>query len=227
MIPAGATVVDIGAGHGDTTNALLDSGFAVTAIEPVGRMRRIGKQAAPRATWTSATGEATRLDPESVDAVVSSFGSMYCDPVKGPAEWDRILRPDGALVMAVFTDEGFQATMTNRMMEIFSPKSSSIPPHVLWGRPEVARDRLVAHFHDIALTERTMNWDFDGVEAGMDFYLHGSPVHAWSLHSCRSTAQRDNLLAALRDYLAEHVDADGHVRAQLHYCVISAIRHRR
>ena len=119
MIPAGATVVDIGAGHGDTTNALLDSGFAVTAIEPVGRMRRIGKQAAPRATWSSATGEATRLDPESVDAVVSSFGSMYCDPVKGPAEWDRILRPDGALVMAVFTDEGFQATMTNRMMEIF------------------------------------------------------------------------------------------------------------
>ena len=149
-LPTPATVVDIGSGHGDGVTALVAEGYTVTAIEPTARIREVGKQNVPNAAWRDALGEATGLDDSSVDAVTSTFGSMFCDPITGPAEWARILRPGGELVMTAWNQKGFLATMTDAMMESVNPGGSKqTPPHMAWGITEVAHERLSQWFENI------------------------------------------------------------------------------
>ncbi|WP_130864905.1 class I SAM-dependent methyltransferase [Acidipropionibacterium timonense] len=220
-VPRGSTVVDIGSGHGDTAAALVDAGFDVIAVEPVKRMREVGVHTCPGARWMGSTGEGTGLEDASVDAVASSFGSMFCDPAAGPAEWARVLRPAGALVMTAWDDSGFLAEMTDRMMAALHPDLDVQPPHMEWTRPQVAADRLGPWFDEIVVTHRSLDWTFDSVDDGMSLYLDGSPTHAWSLRTAGN--RRDALLDALRDHLESHAD-DGRIRSTAGYGVITARR---
>lgn len=221
-LPLGSRVADIGAGHGHTSRALLDIGARVTAIEPVERMRLEGMRRVPQAQWVNATGEDTGLPGGEFDAVASSFGTMFCDPEAGPAEWARILRPGGVLAMTVWNEHGFLAEMTDRMVAATNPGAPTRPPHMLWGEAEVARERLDGAFVDLTLEQHTLPWCFDSVEHGMELYLHGSPTHTFSLAAAGERA--NDLLAALRGHLQEHADDDGRIRAQTGYTVLTARR---
>jgi len=222
-LPSPAAVVDIGSGHGDGVKALISEGYAVTAIEPTARIRAIGQRKVPNATWIDALGEATGLDDSSVDAVTSAFGSMFCDPNTGPAEWARILRPGGELVMTAWNQKGFLATMTDAMMEAVNPGSSKqTPPHMAWGIDEVAHERLSQWFESIHIEHRELEWSFDSVEDGMRLYREGSPTHAWMAECIGS--HREALWTALRDHLEAHADTSGRVNSTTGYVLITARR---
>lgn len=222
LSPDAQHVLDIGAGHGDTAEALLDRGFTVTALEPVARMRETGEQRVPQATWRDACGEQTGLEEHSVDAIASAFGSMLCHLTDGPAEWARVLRPGGCLVMTAWSGEGFLADMTTRMMQALNPGSGHEPPHMQWAHDGVAAQRLGADFEEVTVTCRTLPWNFASVQEGMDLYLHGSPTHAWSLATAGERS--DDLLAALRGHLEDCAGPDGSIRAEAGYAVITARR---
>lgn len=74
----GATVLDIGAGHGHLTRQLIANGYDVTALEPVQAMIDVGQRFCPKATWMRAFAEDTGLADESFDAIASNFGSFIC-----------------------------------------------------------------------------------------------------------------------------------------------------
>lgn len=219
-IEAPATVVDIGSGHGQVAEHLEKQGFAVTAVEPVEEMVAIGRRRCPSATWVQATGEDTTLASHCADAVASSFGSMLCDPATGPAEWARILKPGGHLVMSAWGQEGFLATMTDRMMEAMNPGVRHEPPHMAWGKPGVAEERLDPHFTDICVEVHELPWRFSCVEAGMRLYREGSPTHTWSMRM--AGARRPHLERALEEHLREHAGPDGRITTTTSYVVISA-----
>lgn len=97
-LPRGASAIDIGAGTGRFTAALVAEGFAVTAVEPNAAMRTIGRHAVPRANWVDARGEATNLDGARHD-LVSFASSFNVLPVQAAlAEAARLLGPGGWLV---------------------------------------------------------------------------------------------------------------------------------
>jgi SAM-dependent methyltransferase len=100
---AGAPVVEIGAGTGLITRALLDSGHAVLAVEPAAAMRRRGIARAPEATWLANTAEDVRLDghPRTVVAV-NSLHTMR-DPVAGFAHLRRIAAGGQVLIVSPTT----------------------------------------------------------------------------------------------------------------------------
>lgn len=222
-LPTPAMVVDIGSGHGDGVTALVTEGYTVTAIEPTARIRAIGQRNAPNATWIDALGEATGLEDASVDAVTSTFGSMFCDPTTGPSEWARILRPGGELVMTAWNQEGFLATMTDAMMESVSPGGSKqTPPHMAWGITEVAHERLSQWFESIHIEHRELNWTFDSIEDGMQLYREGSPTHVWMADNAGS--HREALWAALRDHLKAHTNSSGRIESTTGYVLITARR---
>jgi SAM-dependent methyltransferase len=94
-LPAGAQrVLDLGAGTGKLTRALLDLGLDVVAIEPLDEMRALIPDVA---TVLEGSAEAIPLADESVDAVVVGQAFHWFDRGVALDEIARVIRPDGTL----------------------------------------------------------------------------------------------------------------------------------
>jgi SAM-dependent methyltransferase len=94
-LPPGARrVLDLGAGTGKLTSALLELGVDVVAVEPDDAMRALVD---PRATALAGTAEQVPLGDDSVDAVVVGQAWHWFDPVAAVASVQRVLRPGGGL----------------------------------------------------------------------------------------------------------------------------------
>ncbi len=103
--PAGRRVADIAAGPGNVAEELLKAGAAhVLAIDLSHNMLAEGKKRGlPDVTWINGDAQALPLADDSVDAVTISFGLRnLTDPALGLAEFARVLRPGGDLVIAEF-----------------------------------------------------------------------------------------------------------------------------
>jgi len=96
---AGAECVDIGAGSGRLTAALVARGLRVTAVEPSTPMREIGEREVPAARWIDADARHCGLDSGccSVLTFGSSFNVMPASSALDLAA--RLLRPRGGLVV--------------------------------------------------------------------------------------------------------------------------------
>jgi SAM-dependent methyltransferase len=90
-------VLDLGAGTGKLTQALLDAGHRVTAVEPLDEMRAILTSQLPAARALAGTAEQLPLTDASVDAVAVGSAFHWFDESAALAEIARVLRPDGVL----------------------------------------------------------------------------------------------------------------------------------
>ena len=94
-VPDGATsALDLAAGTGILTAALLSRGLAVTAVEPSAQMRALVP--AP-ARALDGTAESIPLPDASVDVVVVGQAWHWFDPPQALDEIARVLRPGGTL----------------------------------------------------------------------------------------------------------------------------------
>jgi SAM-dependent methyltransferase len=90
-------VVDLGAGTGKLTEALIRAGHRVTAVEPLVEMRAILQDRLPDVRAVAGTAEATGLADGSVDAVVAGAAFHGFDQTSTFVEIARILRQPGVL----------------------------------------------------------------------------------------------------------------------------------
>jgi SAM-dependent methyltransferase len=90
-------VVDLGAGTGKLTAALVAAGHQVIAVEPLKEMRAILAERVPQARAVDATAESTGLSADSADAVVAGAAFHWFDRPRALAEIVRILRTPGTL----------------------------------------------------------------------------------------------------------------------------------
>jgi len=90
-------VLDLGAGTGKATAALVERGLDVVAVEPSTRMLARLRAALPGVQAREGTAEATGLPAGSVDAVVVAQAWHWVDPVRAVPEVVRVLRPGGTL----------------------------------------------------------------------------------------------------------------------------------
>ena len=99
----GHVVADVGSGTGILTEMLLRHGNVVHAVEPNEPMRRAAEEMlAPRyASFHSidGTAEDTKLGDASVDFVTAGQAFHWFDPERSRAEFARILRPGGWVVL--------------------------------------------------------------------------------------------------------------------------------
>jgi ubiquinone/menaquinone biosynthesis C-methylase UbiE len=90
-------VLDLGAGTGKLTSALLDAGHRVIAVEPLAEMRAILTSTAPDARARAGTAERLPLEDASVDAVTVGAAFHWFDERAARAEIGRVLRAPGVL----------------------------------------------------------------------------------------------------------------------------------
>jgi ubiquinone/menaquinone biosynthesis C-methylase UbiE len=94
---AGRRVLDLAAGTGKLTRALVPSGADLVAVEPVAAMRARLAEAVPSAQVLDGTAEAIPLPDGAVDAVVVGQAFHWFDGERALREIHRVLRPGGGL----------------------------------------------------------------------------------------------------------------------------------
>jgi SAM-dependent methyltransferase len=160
-LPAGATVLDLAAGTGALTRALLTAGVRVIAVEPVAEMRA----ALPSAVrGLEGTAEAIPLGAGEVDAVAVGQAFHWFDGDAALAEIHRVLRPEG--VLALLWNRRVEEDPVNRAIdELVDPYRGSVPTHRgdAW-RAAFARTSLFGSLeeHELANEQRL---DAAGMEA--------------------------------------------------------------
>jgi ubiquinone/menaquinone biosynthesis C-methylase UbiE len=92
-------VLDVGAGTGKLTRLLVSAFDDVIAVEPDEEMRRILSTLCPEARVLSGRAEQLALADASVDAVFAAESFHAYDGERALAEFARVLRPRGELVL--------------------------------------------------------------------------------------------------------------------------------
>ncbi len=93
----GGSVVDLAAGTGKFTRALLTAGVTPIAVEPVAHMRETFAAQTPGVDLVDGTAEAMPFDDASLDALVAAQAFHWFDGVAALREIHRVLKPMGGL----------------------------------------------------------------------------------------------------------------------------------
>lgn len=96
------TIADIGSGTGISAKIFLENGNRVFGVEPNAAMRRAAEeflQDFPNFKSVDGTSENTTLENDSVDFIVAAQAFHWFDREKTRAEFKRILKNDGFVVL--------------------------------------------------------------------------------------------------------------------------------
>lgn len=98
-VPAGGRVLDLGAGTGKLSGALLAAGLDVVAVEPLPQLREHLAARIGAGRVIDGVAEAIPLPDESVHAVTVADAFHWFDQPRALAEIARVLRPGGGLAV--------------------------------------------------------------------------------------------------------------------------------
>jgi len=96
-IARGRIVVDVGAGTGKLTRALVRTGATVIAVEPLAEMRERLAESVPMAVPFDGTAERMALRDGSAHAITVAQAFHWFDGDRALAEFHRVLAPGGRL----------------------------------------------------------------------------------------------------------------------------------
>jgi SAM-dependent methyltransferase len=167
-IGPGRVAVDLAAGTGKLTRALLRLGAELVAIEPVASMREQLERAVPGVTVLDGTAERMPLGDGSVNAVFVAQAFHWFDVPAAAAEIHRVLSPGGGLgVVRNEWDESVAWIVEMRALTaqysgrrerdrsdewrdvlgttgLFSPISEQVFPNPVRVDPDALRDRVAS-----------------------------------------------------------------------------------
>ncbi|MER5772578.1 class I SAM-dependent methyltransferase [Streptomyces sp. NPDC001985] len=145
----GADAVDIGAGTGKATRALLARGARVTAVEPGPGMAAQLRRALPGTPLVRGTGDALPLTDHCADLLTYAQSWHWTDPLRSVPEALRVLRPGGALALWWNVADGSVPWIADQERRLSAGLADSVH-----GAPGHAR-RLPAELRPL---ERTLHW---------------------------------------------------------------------
>jgi SAM-dependent methyltransferase len=127
-------VLDLGAGTGKLSSAVLEAGHRVRAVEPLEEMRSVLARAVPGARVLDGTAEHLPLADASVDAVVVGAAFHWFEQHAALGEIARVLREPGVLGLL---GNGFDTSRpwVASLRSILGPPALERPGH--WPSPAV------------------------------------------------------------------------------------------
>ncbi|MBL8510575.1 MAG: class I SAM-dependent methyltransferase [Betaproteobacteria bacterium] len=162
-----SVIADVGSGTGILTRLFLENGNPVMGVEPNADMREAAETyLADYARFTSLTGtaEATRLPAQSMDFVIAGQAFHWFDRQKARAEFLRILKPEGWVVL-LWNDRRIDTTPFLRdyeaLLQQFGTDYQEIN-HKNVQSPDVFRGFFGGAFRE-ACFDNAQHFDFDGM----------------------------------------------------------------
>ena len=120
-LPEVAVVADVGSGTGMLAEIFLEAGHRVLAVEPNGEMLEACRVLAahePALEVVEGSAEATKLPDASVDLIAVGRAMHWFDWPRAHREFQRILRPDGWVLVATHGHRDSGPAVSNRLSEI-------------------------------------------------------------------------------------------------------------
>ncbi|GAA4419756.1 class I SAM-dependent methyltransferase [Actinokineospora soli] len=188
-------VLDLGAGTGKLTEALLELGVDVTAVEPDPEMRAELVRRLPDVPTMDGRAEKIPLRDGSVDAVVAGQAFHWFDNPDALGEITRVLRPGGVFGALWNADDDsvpwVRTLLGLTASSVDDPSKRTdrhVPAHDLLGDPEEKQFR-----HQQVRT-------VDSMVESMRTYSHIAVA---------PEAEREEILARAREYLSGLPDSRG------------------
>jgi SAM-dependent methyltransferase len=117
---AGSAVLDLAAGTGKLTRALLGAGLDVIAVEPQDSLREILAASVGETRVRAGVAEAIPLDDQSVDAVTVADAFHWFVHARALAEIRRVLRPAGSLAVLTTVPDWSGASWSHEVGTLLS-----------------------------------------------------------------------------------------------------------
>jgi SAM-dependent methyltransferase len=193
-LPVKARILDLAAGTGKLTEAVLRCGVsaaAVLAVEPDAEMRAQLSRLLPEIEVRSGTAEQVPAGDGVVDAVLVGQAFHWFDADRALGEIARVLRPGGALAaLGNALDESVDwvaelvvAAQMPRSSGIVGCEFAEVPEHPAFDHPE----------------QRHFGWTWPRT---IDSLLDTISTHSWAVTS--PPDQRAASFAAIRRFLRTH-----------------------
>jgi SAM-dependent methyltransferase len=187
--PPPARVLDLAAGTGLLSRALLDARYVVVAVEPDPEMAEHQPAGAER---VQASAEATGLPAGSVDAIVVGDAWHWFDAPAAAAEVHRVLRPRGRVALVWRGSIGEERP--RELLPFYALLLGALGEDHPGFRPEQGRGALSAHGGFAGLLEDEVRFVHRTDAVGL-------LAEAASASYVNAMSDRDRFLAALRDAL--------------------------
>jgi SAM-dependent methyltransferase len=193
----GRTVLDLGAGTGKLTRALVARGAEVIALEPGDEMRAELQRAVPEAAVLAAGAEAIPLPDGSVDAATAGQSFHWFRLDEAVPEVHRVLRP-GAGLGLVWNMRDQDDELQREITDLLAPL---VPQAHERERPGVA-----TFFRHEAFEERGLFHGFEQREARfgeeLDAAMLVGRISSISFVAAASAEERSKLQEKLREHVA-------------------------
>jgi len=221
-------VLDVACGTGNLSLPAARAGAAVTGIDIAPNLIAQAKANAVAEQLTIAfdVGNAEQLpyEDESFDTIVTMFGAMFAArPEKAADELLRVTRSGGRIAMANWTPTGFIGEMFKTTAG-YVPPPAGVPSPLLWGNEDIVRERLGKATKALALTRRTITFEYPLDAAGTVNYFrvwYGPTLRAFA---ALDEDKRDGLRRDLEKLWSEHNRAtDGTTRVESEYLEVVAV----
>ncbi len=188
------TIVDLAAGTGKLTRALVATGARVIGVEPVAGMRAQLVSAVPQAEVREGTAEAIPLPDAAADALLVAQAFHWFDAPRAAREIHRVLVPGGGLGV-IWNEWDESVDWVGQMQEMVHAYAGDAPRAATTRWPE----QLGATGLFGALSERT----FPHIVSG-DLDALTARVSSVSYISALDDPERENLLRRVRALVATH-----------------------
>jgi SAM-dependent methyltransferase len=190
----GSPVLELGAGTGQLSVALLEAGLDLTAVEPLGPTRELLRAAIGPERVREGRAEQIPLAEDSVEAVFAADAFHWFDETRAMPEIKRVLRPRGGVAILRTVpklDYPWSAELGRMLME-------SRPEHPAFGeRGAAAALEEDADFGPVTETSVT-------TPAVLDREQLLVRVASISWVAVLPSAEREQLLARMQEVLERH-----------------------
>jgi ubiquinone/menaquinone biosynthesis C-methylase UbiE len=228
-IPASTKVLDVACGAGQTSIPMARNGIHVTGVDIASNLidaaRKQAQMEGLQIQFDDGDAEDLPYKDASFDVVFSLIGAMFApQPQRVAAEFARVCRPGGRIIMANWTPSGFIGQMFKTITAHISPPQG-IPPAVLWGDEATVRERLGDYVSELQMTRRLypFKYPFSAAEVVEFFRQYYGPVNR-----AFDTLDLERQAALRRDleqlWLQHNQAKDGTVCFGAEYLEVQAVR---
>ena len=172
-VTAGARVLDVAAGNGNTALAAARRGAIVTALDPsraqIERGRQRAKMESSPIAWVLADGRCLPFADSSFDGCLDSFGEEML-----VVEMLRVVRSSGVVAIAEWTGEGFFGAYVE-LIRSFTPGPDRGEYRPDLGQEDFVRSSLAPFTESIGLQRRAIRARFATADSFCDELLEKDP----------------------------------------------------